>query len=332
MSPTSSRSLFATGTFAGLMLLGGCATVDHSAYFEAHEASFRSHVDYATHDVPRDGHRLHAREFGRPDDRPTLVLMHGFPDSMHLYDWLVPLLADDRHIIAFDFLGWGDSDKPGDHRYDVASLYRDLEVVVDYFDLHRVVLVVHDASGQPGIDWALANPGRTAGLVLLNTYYGPSPTLRAPEAIARFSTPGLYRDLSVIATRLFDSLWMRGWNQQIARFLSTEELREPFQRTLGHQSLGIRRAFYRLNRVLNEEVMKRADTTPLLAAFDPPVRIIFGNDDPYLNAGVARDLDSQFGNSELFLLEGAGHFVQVDAAAKVADLLRDFPSAADYTD
>jgi pimeloyl-ACP methyl ester carboxylesterase len=37
--------------------------------------------------------------------------------------------------------------------------------------LEQVLLVVHDASGPPAIDWALAQPERVAGLVLLNTYY-----------------------------------------------------------------------------------------------------------------------------------------------------------------
>jgi haloalkane dehalogenase len=51
------------------------------------------------------------------------------------------------------------------------------------------VLVAHDASGLPAIDWALDNPGRVATLVLLNTYYHWTPALRRPRAIALYSTP-----------------------------------------------------------------------------------------------------------------------------------------------
>jgi haloalkane dehalogenase len=36
-----------------------------------------------------------------------LVLMHGFPDNIHLYDRLLPHLAGRRPVIRFDFLGWG---------------------------------------------------------------------------------------------------------------------------------------------------------------------------------------------------------------------------------
>ncbi|MCG7931099.1 MAG: alpha/beta hydrolase [Candidatus Thiodiazotropha lotti] len=310
-----------------ILLLNGCATVDHSGYFQAYEERYRAETDYRLHQLPRDGFKIHAREYGVESHKPTLVMMHGFPDSMHLYDRLVPLLAKHRHIITFDFLGWGDSDKPEQHRYDVASLRRDLEAVIDHFSLNQVVLVMHDASGQPGIDWALDNPLKSSGLVLLNTYYASSPTLKAPEAIKRFSTPGLYRDLSVWATSHFDSLWMQGYNQQIAKFISTDALREPFQKILGYQSLQIRPAFFSLNRVLNEEIEKRQEKIPALQRLQTPVRIIFGNDDTDLNAGVAKDFHQLLPNSEIHLIEGAGHFVQIDKPSVVASLIRDFPSS-----
>lgn len=325
MNRGTSGAPIVAALLAVAVLVPGCATVADHGFSASYEAAYRAKVVFRSHDVPRDGFSIRAREYGRADERPTIVMMHGFPDSMHLYDRLVPLLAPDRHVVTFDFLGWGDSDKPADHRYDAAGLRRDLEAVIAHLDLRRVVLVVHDASGQPGIDWSLDNPDKAAGLVLLNTYYGPSPSLRAPEAIARFSTPGIRRDLSVWLTRHFDSLWLNGYRRQIARFISNEALREPFQRLLGDQSLEIRPAFYGLNRVLLDEIERRRYTATRLGAFKAPVRIVFGNDDPYLNAGVARDLHRLFPGSDLYLLDDAGHFVQIDRPLEVATLLRGFP-------
>ena len=56
-------------------------------------------------------------------------------------------------------------------------------------------------------------------------------------------------------------------------------------------------------------------------AFRPPVRIIFGASDPYLNAGVAKRFHELFPTSELFLLPGAYHYVQIDEPEEVARLL-----------
>lgn len=291
----------------------------------------QQNIDYTSHSIARDGFLLHARRYGERDSsknhatKPPLIMMHGFPDNQHLYDWLLPELAKDRPIITFDFLGWGESDKPSSHRYDVASLRKDLEAVIAYFNFDTVVLVVHDASGQPGIDWALENPDKTAGLVLLNTYYSPMPTLKAPEAIDLFSTPGIRRDLAVWATRHSDALWLKRYKEQMARFISTESLRKTFSQRMAPDSLSIRPAFYGLNRVLREEVEARSNRVAQLQAFTAPVRIIFGNDDPYLNAGVAREFHRLLPRSELFLIKNAGHFVQVDKPRELAKLLNDFP-------
>ena len=298
---------------------------DRRGVFHAYEERFRQETPYVAHAVPRAGHTLHAREFGARNPGPVFVLMHGLPDSLHLYDEVIPLLARERRVIAFDFLGWGESDKPAAHRYDSASLRQDLEAIIAYFALDDVVLVLHDASGPPGIDWAIDHPQQTAGLVLLNTYYGPTESLRAPEAIARFSTPGVRRDITVWMARHSDSLWTRGVASQLEKFFSTAAPREKFIPLFAHQALAIRPAFIGLNAVLQDEVAERETRLSRLSGFRPPVRVIFGNDDPYLNTGVAHDFAHRFPNTDLFLLEKAGHYVQLDQPGIVARLVCQFP-------
>lgn len=54
--------------------------------------------------VDRNEHRIYAWEY--PGHEPAIVLMHGFPDNLHLYDRLLPYLNPPRRVITFDFLGW----------------------------------------------------------------------------------------------------------------------------------------------------------------------------------------------------------------------------------
>ena len=190
-----------------------------------------------------------------------------------------------------------------------------------HFALKDVVLVVHDSSGQPGIDWALDNEARVSGLVLLNTYYGPMPTLKPPEAIARYSEPGLWRDIQVFGAMRSDSRWQSGVLEQLGKFTASDEVRRRQVRVFAHQSLAIRPAFFGLNRVLREEVARRAGSVPRVKAFRKPVRIVFGAGDPYLNVGVARAFDALFPNSELFLVDNAKHYVQLDQPERVAALV-----------
>jgi haloalkane dehalogenase len=62
-----------------------------------------------------------------------------------------------------------------------------------------------------------------------------------------------------------------------------------------------------------------------MRAFGRPVRIIFGEADPYLNADVARHFHGLFPNSELFLLPEARHFPQLDEPEQVVRLILSAP-------
>src|SRR5262250_1813305 len=58
-----------------------------------------------------DGLNIAYREAGKPQN-PKLVLLHGFPASSHQYRNLIPALADDFHVVAPDYPGFGNSDIP----------------------------------------------------------------------------------------------------------------------------------------------------------------------------------------------------------------------------
>jgi pimeloyl-ACP methyl ester carboxylesterase len=276
--------------------------------------------------VHRDQHRIHVREY--PGEEPTIILMHGFPDNLHLYDRLFPYLSPPRRVVAFDFLGWGASDKPPDFPYTTNSQVGDLDAVITQLRLRQVTLVAHDASGPPAIDWALAQPERVAGLVLLNTYYCAMPTLRPPEAIWLFSTP-VVRNIARPVSQMFGHwIFRRMYQWQVGRFFRDAEVRAEFLPLLYQQfdaTPSARTAFFRLNEDLLSTISARTKEIPKLREFRRPVRIIFGDADPYLNKGVAQRFHELFPASELFLVPGARHFVQMDEPAQVARLILAMP-------
>src|SRR5262249_48602094 len=151
----------------------------------------------ATHDpgmnerhVAVNGSRLWVGD--EPREGAAIILMHGFPDNHHLYDRVLPFLAG-RRVVTFDFLGWGESDKPADHSYTAAAQETELDRVISELGLDRVILVAHDASGPPAIDWAVAHPERVERLVLLHTYYSLIRSVPPPEANWPVSTRGALR-------------------------------------------------------------------------------------------------------------------------------------------
>jgi pimeloyl-ACP methyl ester carboxylesterase len=269
--------------------------------------------------IKHDGHELWVGE--QPGREPPIVLLHGFPDNHHLYDRLVPHLSE-RHLVTFDFMGWGDSEKPADYAYTSDAQTRELDTVIAALGLRRVVLVAHDASGPPAIDWALAHPDRVERLVLLNTYYSLMSSLRPPEAIWLFSTPGVRRVARWVSRRFGDLGFRRMYFWQVGRFFRDASVREEFLPRLYEQFArrpSAQRAFFGLNEDLLPMLRDRQRRVPELRRFAPPVRVVFGAADPYLNAQVARDLASLFPNADLKLVPGARHFVQMDEPARVAE-------------
>jgi len=284
-------------------------------------------MNFDEHWVQRGQHRIYAREYAGTE--PAIILMHGFPDNLHLYDRLVPFVSPSRRVVTFDFLGWGSSDKPLGYPYTAANQEADLDAVVKGLNLGQVVLVAHDASGPPAIDWALSHPNQVAALVLLNTYYCAMPTLRPPEAIFIFSTP-LVRNIARPISGMFGHrIFRRMYWWQVGRFFRDAEVRNHFLPLLYQQfdaTPSARPAFFRLNEDLLPTVRSRTKIASKLKEFQRPVRIIFGARDPYLNKGVAQKFHELFPASELFLLPNARHFVQMDEPEEVAHLILSTPA------
>jgi haloalkane dehalogenase len=272
--------------------------------------------------VPRGRYRLHAEL--TPGPGVPVLLMHGLPDNVHLYDRLLPHLAGRRPVVRFDFLGWGRSDKPRGYPYTADNQVGDVDAVVtaaaDRLGAQTWVLVAHDASGPPAIDWALAHPERVAALVLLNTYYQWTPSLRRPPAIALYSTP-LLRSAARAAVLRWPELDRRLYTWQVGRFILDARERRSLVPRLYGEFLPARPAFWRLNDDLPGAVLSRRRRVADMRRFAPPVRVVFVARDRYLNPRVARRFAALFPHSQLHLLGDAGHYVQVDRPERVADLI-----------
>jgi haloalkane dehalogenase len=293
-----------------------------------HEVCNLKEMNFKEQLVQRGRNHIYAQEYS--GEEPTILLAHGFPDNLHLYDRLIPYLSPPRRVVAFDFLGWGSSDKPFGYPYTAKNQEADLDTVVKQLKLEQVVIVAHDASGPPVIDWALGHPDQVAALVLLNTYYCAMPKLRPPEAIWLFSTPfvrGIARPLSSAFGHL---IFRRMYWWQVGRFFRDTAIRNEFVPLLYQQfdaTPSTRPAFFGLNEDLLPTIRSRSQTAFRLKEFTRPVRIIFGDADPYLNKGVAQRFHELFPASDLFLLSGARHYVQMDEPEEVARLILSTPTA-----
>ena len=110
------------------------------------------------------------REAGRQGS-PTLVLLHGFPSSSHMYRDLIPMLADKFHIIAPDYLGCGYSDMPSvrefDYTFDNLAAHIE-ELLLSKLGLKTFGIYVQDYGAPIGYRIASKHPGAIEGIIVQN--------------------------------------------------------------------------------------------------------------------------------------------------------------------
>ena len=272
--------------------------------------------------IQHKGHHICVQVYD--NDKPPIILLHGFPDNSHLYDLLVPKLLLKYKVITFDFIGYGKSDKPISYNYTAISQKEELNTVIKQLDLKKPIIVAHDASGPPAIDWSIENENKVEKLVLLNTYYSKMPTLRSPEAIWLFSTPVVRNVARFVAKLANNYIFHKLYHWQVGKFINDPNTREKYVPILSaqfKQKDSAQNAFFRLNEDLITTVKRSTGKIPLLKKFDKPVLIIFGGLDKYLNVGVAHEFNKIFPNSTLRIIENASHFVQLDAPDKIAEII-----------
>jgi pimeloyl-ACP methyl ester carboxylesterase len=116
-----------------------------------------------------DNLEIFYREAGDPK-KPTVLLLHGFPTSSHMFRNLIPLLADNYHVVAPDYPGFGYSSAPGVSEFSYT--FDDLANVIEKFTVAKGLkiysLYVQDYGAPVGYRLAVKYPERVQALIVQN--------------------------------------------------------------------------------------------------------------------------------------------------------------------
>ena len=272
----------------------------------------------------------HGRVFVReiPGEDPPIVLMHGFPDDHRIYDKLLPLLSP-RRAVAFDWLGYGRSDRPKAVGFSLDEHGSVLAAVLDELGIGRAVLVGHDASGPDAVAFAVAHPQRVAHLVLLNTMFGHQPALQLPEMIRLLADPALRPLADAMVNDEGQRLWLLqhtadqwGLDAVDPDSLAIQSILPQFFGDADQPdaliairawTAGLFDAFVREDELIDSGAIGRLEV---------PASIIFGAADRYLNSTLAAEIAGLFKEPSLHLVQNASHWPQWNQPETVAELIR----------
>jgi pimeloyl-ACP methyl ester carboxylesterase len=153
---TAGRSLVVLSIALAVTLNIGAQKKDEAM---AHQIFYRT--------VTVDGLSIFYREAG-PKDAPTLLLLHGLPSSSRMFQPLLTRLADNYHLIAPDYPGYGHSDWPDPKQFNytfdrIAAMMDDFAQALG---LPHYTLYMQDYGGPVGFRMALAHPERVQALIV----------------------------------------------------------------------------------------------------------------------------------------------------------------------
>jgi len=121
------------------------------------------------HTIEVEDQSIFYREAG-DKNAPTIVLLHGFPTSSHMYRNLIPELAEKYHVIAPDYPGFGNSSMPAvtEFEYSFDNLAKITDKFLAKVGADEYTLYVMDYGAPIGFRIAAAHPERVQGLIIQN--------------------------------------------------------------------------------------------------------------------------------------------------------------------
>ena len=117
--------------------------------------------------VNANGMRFHYLEWGNPDN-PPMLLLHGFAQTCHSWDFVALGFSDNYRVIVLDQRGHGDSDWAADGDYSPETQQKDISGVVNELGLENFVLMGLSMGGRNSFTYAANNSGKVKALVVVD--------------------------------------------------------------------------------------------------------------------------------------------------------------------
>lgn len=243
------------------------------------------------------GLRLAVQERGSADDGPTVVLVHGYPDSHTVWDLVADRLAVDHHVVTYDVRGAGASGVPKDRAgYAMAHLVADLVAVTDAVSPDQPVHLVGHDWGSIQSWGAVTDPVAAARIATFTSMSGP-PLAHAARwvrdrgregpfgwakvarqasrswYVAAFQTP--------MAPAVVRATLGRGWPERMAQAGAAVDERWPGPTATDDAVRGIE--LYRAN---------RGSASAQLPRTDVPVQLVVPADDPFVTPALLDGIEA----------------------------------------
>jgi pimeloyl-ACP methyl ester carboxylesterase len=252
---------------------------------------------------------------------PPLLLLHGIAGSSRTWRDVIPRLTDRFTVIAPDLMGHGQSEKPvGD--YSLGAFASGIRDLLEVLDIDRATVVGQSFGGGVAMQLAYQHPELCERLVLVDS----GGLGREVNWMLRLMTwPGSEYVMPVIFPG-----FVRDWGDSLFRMINDRGIHmgrfgEMWRAYASLAEAENRQAFARTIRsVIDPGGQSVSAMDRLYLAKAMPTLIIWGDRDDIIPVSHAHAAHQAMPGSRLAIIEGVGHFPQIEAPQQFIDTLLDF--------
>jgi pimeloyl-ACP methyl ester carboxylesterase len=233
-----------------------------------------------------------------------VIFLHGYTDSWHSYETVLPLLPESIRAFALTQRGHGDSDKP-DEGYNPKDFANDVALFIKQKKLNKVIIVGHSLGGLVAQRFVLDNPQLCKGVVIISSD-------------ASFAdNPGM-SDFLAVVDQLQEPV-DRTFSAEFQKSTITKPIAESYFNTVVNES---EKVPARVWKAIAQE-LRQVNYVPELKTIKQPVLIFWGDKDGVCFKNDQEVMVRNIKNAKLLVYQGTGHALHWEEPARFAsDLLK----------
>jgi pimeloyl-ACP methyl ester carboxylesterase len=258
------------------------------------------------------GARLYYYAAGTRGKGEPILLLHGFPASSHLWREVVPHLPVGHRVVVSDLLGYGRSDRPGDHDLSIRGHAHRVVGLMDALNIKRAAIVGHDLGGGIAQHLAVEHADRVSRLALVSSVAfdaWPPRELKLAKGALAFAKKMPAKPLMNALKRALKS----AYEEEERGAHSVEMYLRPFESPGGKEAL-----IAHVEALDDRETMDIASDLKLI---DMPTAVIWGGADPFMSDAVGKKLQKAIRGATLAVLPDVMHYPPETAPETVAEML-----------
>ena len=264
---------------------------------------------------------FHIREWGDSKTKHAVILLHGYAETMAVWDDVATDLAREFRVIAMDQRGHGETALAPDHDYSRNSQMEDLELLVEHLGLRTVTLVGHAMGGANAICYAAEHPESISALVIVET--APQVLRSGIEQLRRLlATADEFASIDE-AVEAFREYLPYATNEQLERRVRASLVQNDDDAYV-----------WSFDPVFRDPLARPPDPDPgqrrLADLWDCadrvqcPTMIVRGSETDMLTPEAIQRIHRRIAGSRVSLIEDAGHAVPTDQPGNLALNVREF--------